>query len=123
MSASIAETIPGSEIWTITISDLSDGQSFSTTVPYTSTHATAEWIEETPLVLSAAGFAALPNLSSPQFDHATVNGASANLKPSDAIQLIDASGKVIGTPSSPDLDTDGFNVCTWAGVCAAPASS
>jgi hypothetical protein len=123
ISASIAETVPGSEVWTITISDLSDGQAFSTTVPYTSTHATAEWIQETPLILTGAGFAALPNLSSPQFDHATVNGLPASLKPSEEVQLIDSSGKVIGAPSSPDPDADGFNVCTWAGTCVAPSGS
>jgi len=35
----------------ITLKDLTTGQSFSTTVPYTSTHTTAEWIEETPLLI------------------------------------------------------------------------
>jgi peptidase A4-like protein len=124
MSASIAEAAPNSEVWTITISDLSDGQSYATTVPYSSTHATAEWIQETPLVLGAgAGFAALPNLTMPQFDHATVNGSPANLKPSEQIQLMDSSGNVIAAPSSPDPDTDGFNVCTWASTCSAPTSS
>jgi hypothetical protein len=124
MSASIAETIPDSELWKITISDLSDGQSYSITLPYTSTHATAEWIQETPLILgTGAGFAAEPNLTSPAFDLATVNGAAAKLKSSEEIQLVDSSGKAIGTPSSPDPDTDGFNVCAWAGTCSAPTSS
>jgi hypothetical protein len=124
MSASIVETLPGSEVWTITISDLTNGQSYTRTVPYTSSHATAEWIQETPLILgTGAGFAALPNLTSPQFDHATVNGSPAKLKPSEQIQLIDSSGKVIGAPSSPDPDIDGFNVCTWASACSAPTSS
>ena len=118
MSASIGETIPDSEVWTITISDLSDGQSYSTTVPYSSSHATAEWIQETPLILgTGAGFAALPNLTSPQFDLATVNGAPANLKPSEEIQLIDSNGSVIGTPSAPNSTHDGFDACTWATTC------
>lgn len=124
MSASIAELAAFSDVWTITIKDLSDGQSYSNTVPYPSTHATAEWIQETPLILSTnAGFAAQPNLTSPAFDLATTNGASANLKPSEEIQLIDSSGNVIGTPSSPDPDGDGFNVCAWAGTCTAPSTS
>jgi hypothetical protein len=124
MSASISETVPDSEVWTISISDLSDGQSYTITLPYSSTHATAEWIQETPLIIgTGAGFAALPNLTSPAFDHATVNGAAANLKPSEEIQLIDSSGHVIGAPSAPDPDTDGFNVCAWASTCGAPTSS
>jgi hypothetical protein len=124
MAASVAEAVPDSNVWTIKISDLTNGQSFSTTVPYSSSHATAEWIEETPLEIGTnAGFAALPNLTSPAFDLATVNGAPANLQSSEQMDLIDSSGNVIGAPSAPDPDADGFNACTWAGTCTAPGSS
>ena len=73
--------------------------------------------------LDSAGFAALPNLSTPAFDLATTNGASANLKPSEELALVDSNNNVIGAPSAPDPDTDGFNACTWATSCAAPGSS
>ena len=72
---------------------------------------------------ATAGFAALPNLTSPVFDLATVNGAPANLKSSEQMQLIDSNSNVIGTASSPDSDADGFNACTWATSCAAPSGS
>ena len=49
MSASLAEVVGDSNVWNVTIKDLTTGQSYSTTVPYSSSHATAEWIEETPL--------------------------------------------------------------------------
>jgi hypothetical protein len=124
MDASIAEVVPDSNLWTITIKDLSSGQSYTTTVPYSSTHATAEWIEETPLILGTnAGFAALPNLTTPAFDLATTNGAPANLTAAEEMQLVDSTGNVIGAPSAPDPDADGFNACTWAGTCTAPSSS
>jgi hypothetical protein len=124
MHASIAELVADSNLWTITIQDLTRNESYSTTVPYTSTHATAEWIEETPLILGTnAGFAALPNLTSPAFDLATTNGQPAQLKPSEEMQLIDSNDNVIGSPSAPDSDADGFNACTWAGTCTAPSSS
>jgi len=124
MHASIAEVVPDSNLWTITLQDLSRNESYTTTVPYASTHDTAEWIEETPLIIGAnAGFAALPDLSSPAFDLATTNGQPANLKPSEEMQLVDSNGNVIGAPSAPDPDADGFNACAWAGVCAAPSSS
>jgi len=124
MYASIAEVVPGSDVWTITIKDLTSGQSYSTTVPYSSTRLTAEWIEETPLEIGAnAGFAALPNLTSPAFDLATTNGAPANLKPSEELDLVDSAGGVIGAPSAPDPDADGFNACTWASTCSAPTAS
>jgi hypothetical protein len=122
MSASITSLAPG--LWTIKIADTSDGQSYTTTVPYSSTEDTAEWIQETPLILGTnAGLAAQPNLTSPVFDLATTNGAPANLKSSEEMDLVDSSGNVIGAPSAPDPDTDGFNVCTWASTCTAPSSS
>lgn len=121
---SIVEILPESEVWKITLQDLTSGSSRSIRVSYTSTQDSAEWIEETPLILGAnAGFASLPRLSSPAFDRATVNGGPAHLKAAQAIDLIDSSGRVIGVPSAPDADRDGFNACTWARVCAAPGRS
>jgi hypothetical protein len=119
--ASIAELVPGSNVWTITLQNVTRGQTYSTTVPYTSSHLTAEWIEETPLLIgTGAGFAALPNLTSPRFDLATTNGAPANLQASEEILLTDSNGAVIGTPSAPDAARDGFAACTWATSCATP---
>jgi Peptidase A4 family len=121
MSASVSEVVANSNIWRIRISDLTNGQSFSKIIPYSSTHATAEWIEETPLEIGTnAGLAALPNLTTPAFDNATVNGAPAGLRTSEQIDLVDSKGNVIGTPSAPDAEADGFNACTWATTCAAP---
>jgi len=120
MHASIAELVPGSNLWTITLQDVTRGQTFTQTVPYASSHLTAEWIEETPLLLdpTSPGLAALPNLTSPSFDNATVNGRPANLQASQAMQLIDSNGSVIGTPSAPDAQADGFQACTWATTCS-----
>jgi peptidase A4-like protein len=121
MHASIAELLPNSNVWTIVLQDVTRNESFSQTVPYASTHLTAEWIEETPLLLGTdAGFAALPNLTSPVFSSATTNGQPANLQASEEIALIDSNGSVIGTPSAPNAARNGFNACTWATSCAAP---
>jgi Peptidase A4 family len=119
MHASLAEVVPDSNVWTITIQDVTRGESFSQTVPYTSTHATAEWIEETPLEIGTnAGFASLPNLSNPAWTSATVNGASAGLKTSEEMDLIDSNGNVIGAPSAPNSTANGFDECTWATSCS-----
>jgi hypothetical protein len=121
MHASIAELVAGSNVWTIVIQDVTRNESFSQITSYGSSHLTAEWIEETPLLIGTdAGFAALPNLTSPVFSGATTNGQPANLQASEEIQLIDSSGNVIGTPSAPNLARNGFNACTWATSCAAP---
>ena len=119
MSASVAESVPNSNVWTITLKDVTRNESYTTTVPYTSTHATAEWIEETPLEIGTnAGFAALPNLTNPAFTSGTVNGAAVKLSPSEAIDLTDSTGKVIGAPSAPDAALSGFDACAWASTCS-----
>jgi hypothetical protein len=118
MHASIAEVVPGSNVWTIVLQDVTRNETFTQTVPYSSTHLTAEWIEETPLLIGTnAGFAALPNLTSPSFTAATVNGRPAGLKASEEIQLISSDAAVIGTPSAPNATADGFDACTWATTC------
>jgi Peptidase A4 family len=126
MYASIVENPTGSEIWTITLKNLTRGETFSTTVPYTSTYGSAEWIDETPVVigLDGTGFTELPNLTKHTFDTATTNGAPANLKPSEEMQLVDSNdGHVIATPSAPDAQNDGFAECAWASTCAVPTTS
>ena len=121
MSASIAEVVPDSNLWTITLGDLTNGESYTTTVPYASTHATAEWIEENPLIIgtNSAAFSTLPNLTSPAFDLATTDGTAVKLSPSEEMDLVDSNGNVIGAPSAPDAEADGFNVCAWASTCTA----
>jgi hypothetical protein len=122
MRAAITETAP--QVWKIMISDLTRKESFSKTVPYSSSQDTAEWIEETPLIVgSNAGFAALPNLTAPSFDRATVNGHLAHLNRSQEIDLTNSRGKEIGVPSPPDRASDGFNACAWARTCRAPTSN
>jgi hypothetical protein len=122
VSANLNEATPG--VWSITLKDVTTGQSFNTTVPYASTGATAEWIEETPVIIdsSGAGISAMPNLSTVNFDLGTVNGKAAGLTAAEGIQLA-ANGAILATPSSPDDDADGFNVCTYATSCSVPASS
>ena len=120
---SIKEVVPYSNVWTLLMQDLTTGQSWHKTLPYTSTHATAEWIEEPPLVFGTGGvgLSAMPNLSTVNFDLATVNGKPAGLTATEEIQLV--NGATIATPSSPDPDADGFNDCTYASSCGPPAAS
>jgi hypothetical protein len=123
MHLDINQTAP--EVWTITLKNVSTGNTFTQTVPYTSSYATAEWINETPLVIDTSGntMSPLPNLSKINFDLATVNGANPKLQPSEEIQLVDSNNKPLSTPSAPDVDTDGFNDCAYASSCPVPSSS
>ena len=43
--------------------------------------------------------------------------AVAGLTASEQMFLIDSKGKVIGAPSVPDAQSDGFAVCTWTTTC------
>ena len=116
VAAATSSTVPG--VWTISLTNKTTGQSWSTTVPYSSTEATAEWIEETPLLIGTnAGFSALPNLGTVSFSGATVNGANAKLNAAEAMQLVDGNNDPIATPSVPNATTDGFNDCTWSSSC------
>ena len=54
--------------------------------------------------------------------HGKVNGAPVKLKRAEKIKLVDANDNVIGTPSAPDSDRDGFRVCAWATSCSVPGS-
>ncbi len=122
--ATLDEIVPG--VWTMTLADLTNGGSFSQTIPYASTRTTAEWIEETPVEISTSGgtgIAAMPNLTTVHFDLATTNGANAHLKASEAMQLVDSNGNTLATPSAPDTQSDGFGDCTYRASCAVPATA
>jgi hypothetical protein len=124
MFVDISETVSGGNVWKITVKNVTTGQTFTTTTPYSSTHATAEWIEETPLLIGTggAGLSALPNLTTVRFNGSTTNGARANLKPAERILLVDSNNHVLVTPSNPDPTKDGFNACAFKTTCAAPTT-
>jgi peptidase A4-like protein len=124
MSVAIGETRQGSELWSLTLKDVTRHESYSRTIPYGSSYASAEWIDEAPVLVGGhAGIAPLPNLSVTTFDSATANGFHAGFMPSEEMELIGSNGRVVGSPSAPDPEADGFNDCTWSANCSAPASS
>jgi hypothetical protein len=125
----VSVSISGPLLWTITFKDLTDGQGFTESLPYPSTMDSAEWVEEAPVVVTtggsspvSAGEAALPNLTAANFDLATLNGKNPALTPAYEMQMVGSNGGVLATPSGPDGDGDGFDVCTYSSSCTAPAS-
>ena len=96
--------------WRITLKDSRTG-SFTTIRGYAGPGASAEWIEEAPVVGSR-----IPPLASHApvtFDNATVNGAMAQLSAADAGAMI-RRGMLVDTPSAPDADGNGFVVAQQA---------
>src|SRR5438552_2222696 len=83
----------------------------------------AEWILETPIVISDTGgitVGPMPDVAPVHFDNARVNGAGAGLVASEQIALVDFDLSPIAAPSSPDRDADGFNDCAYRTTCPTP---
>jgi len=111
------------EIWTIVIANRTTGSKFTITLPYPSSYATAEWVIETPVVITDTGgiqVGPMPVLTTVRFDHARANGASAEFTPAERMELVDFDLTLIATPSLPDRKGDGFNDCTYIATCPAP---
>jgi hypothetical protein len=103
--------------------NVTTGGSFTLTLPYTSTYGTVEWVIETPIVISDDGgitVGPMPDVAPVRFDNATANGVPAGLLLEEQMMLVDFDLSVIAAPSSPDADTDGFNVCTYRRTCQTP---
>jgi hypothetical protein len=124
MFVDIKEMTADANVWMITVKDVTRGGTFTQTVPYSSSHLTAEWIEETPVAVNGSNVSVgpLPSLSRVTFDKATVNRANAGLTAVEELQLV-ANGQTLITPSKPDAKADGFNDCAYALSCPAPIGS
>src|SRR5438270_2440450 len=112
----ITESSLTPEVWTIAIANRSSGLSFTITVPYPSMYGTAEWVIETPVVISETGAVTvgpMPDLAVVHFDNATANGLPAGLGAAEQMQLVDFDLSLIAAPSLPDADVDGFNDCAY----------
>jgi len=120
MFAQLRQFVAGSDVWKIQLINQTTGQQFSTQVAYSSSHLTAEWIEERPSIDGLP--APLPTLTNPRFNDAKVNNARAVLNAVDAVVMTDGSSR-LATPSNPDPDKNGFNVCTYSTSCAAPTGT
>ncbi|WP_233096142.1 G1 family glutamic endopeptidase [Alicyclobacillus sp. SO9] len=109
----------GNGTWTITLKDLTQGESFSTTQSYSGPGSSAEWIQEAPQINGS--IATLANYGATTFDPGTVNGGNPRLTSSDGGYMIQ-NGSVVSDPSNPDSDTDGFNVIFGSTQPSAPLS-
>jgi hypothetical protein len=118
MTASISK-VSGST-WTITITDKTNNQSFTTQQNYTGAGTSVEWIEEAPTV--GGRVATLAHYSSPDtFDPGTANGGNPGLTAADSGAMVQKRAQV-STPSAPDSDTDGFNMSYGSATPAPPGT-
>ncbi|HEX4216583.1 MAG TPA: G1 family glutamic endopeptidase [Candidatus Dormibacteraeota bacterium] len=104
--------------WTISIEDLTSGQTFSTQQSYSGPLSSAEWIEEAPQVNGS--IAPMANYGESSFVPETVNSGSPGFTSSDAGVLVQ-NGVQVSTPSDPNAETNGFNVAYGATPPSPPA--
>jgi hypothetical protein len=74
---------------------------------YTGPRTSAEWIEEAPIV--GGRIATLANYGRTTFDPGSVNGRNPRLTASQSGVMVQRNQRV-STPSTPDSDSDGFNM-------------
>lgn len=116
MTVSISVGVPN---WTITVTDVTKSQSFTTLQPYAGPLTSAEWIQEAPTI--GRHVATLAPDATVSFDAGTVNGANPGLNSSDAGAMFKGRHQ-ISTPSAPDSDSDGFAVA-YGNIAPAPPAS
>jgi hypothetical protein len=112
MTASLTEVSSGQ--WTISITDKTDGQSYTSTVSYASSNSSAEWIEEDP------SYSSRRQIPFDNFVMSVFSGGTTSLNDtSDSIQSSNAqpitmvgsmTDQTLATPSAITADGFGFSV-------------
>jgi len=87
---------PKRQTWTLTMTDQTTGSSWSTTVSYDSSLASAEWVQEAPY---SGSVLPLADYGTATFDPGSADGASPALVPADGLVMID--------PPRPDVQPVG----------------
>jgi len=117
MTVSISKGVPK---WTITVTDTTTSQTYTTMQAYAGPMTSAEWIQEAPTI--GRHVATLAPDSTAIFDAGTVNGANPGLINSEAGDMFKGRRHQISTSSAPDSDTDGFAVAYGSVAPPAPSS-
>jgi hypothetical protein len=121
VTVSILEQGQGSGTWQISMKNNTSGQSYQTTVSYTSSESSAEWIEEAPA--GQGGILPLDSFGSVGFSNATAvdNGQTVELAQTGAqsITMLNASRQALAVASAIGSDGASFTVTRTA----APATT
>lgn len=110
-------------LWRITLHNLTSGTSWTTTTPGASLLLSAQWVVESDVLYDefGQGYPLLPDLDPTRFDEIRLNGAAPDLGPEERVVFVPAlTEDVVGTPSLPQPDGDGFGACAWATTCPVP---
>ena len=121
VTVSLTETVQGSGIWNFSFRNNTTGQNYQTSINYSSSESSAEWIEEMPtdvntlVPLDAFGSIPFTNTS------AVKNGSSVNLSNAGArsLTMVSSKGQTIASPSGIGTDGSSFTVTRSSAVSSA----
>ncbi len=110
MSVSVVEQTQNA--WTISFANNTTGQTYQLTIPYASSRASAEWIEEMPTVNNQ--FATLDAFGTVSFTNAWTIQNNVRVTPAQAgaqaLTMVNGSQQVIAQPSALDAQGASFSV-------------
>jgi hypothetical protein len=119
VSVAISET--SLNHWAISIKDPTQGWTWAKTIPYVSTHSSAEWIHEAPTLVAQT---LLANTGTTHFGPTSTytDGTGTHTIAEGDPTLINLSPGLINEATTSALDADGqsFNVCAYQQTCPAP---
>jgi hypothetical protein len=112
ITVSIDEQGAGSQTWLIVLINNTSGKTYQTTVNYTSTRSSVEWIEEAPS--GRNGVLPIDNFGAVSFSGATAikDGETVSLEAVGArpISLLNARKQPLAVPSAVGSDGESFHV-------------
>src|SRR5438067_2005184 len=123
VTVSITEQGAGTGVWQIAFKNNTSGQTYQTTVQYTSSQSSAEWIEEAPAgrggILPLDRFGTIPGSGAT----AVANGQTVDLAQAGAqpITMLNTAGQPLAVPSAIGSNGSSFSVArTQAAATPAP---
>lgn len=121
MTATIAQQSAANQ-WVITIKDNTTNQNYQTTVTYTSSLSSAEWIEEAPS--NGSSILPLDNFGTMQLTGGatTQNGSTVTIAGASdiGITMVNSANQAVATPSSLGGDGASFTVARTTATSNAP---
>jgi hypothetical protein len=123
-SITVTITEQGTGQWKIAFANNTTGKSYETTVQYTSSHSSAEWVQEAPSARRTV--VPLDNFGTVQFSggSAVKDGTSVTIAESGAraVTLVDPRGSTVAKPSALTADGKGFSITESVGTASTSGS-
>ncbi len=105
MTASVS--LVSTNLWSIVLTDTTQGWTFSQSFPYTTPGLSAEWIEEAPTVNNSQS--TMANYGSATFTNLSAAGTNLGAAQSYPVYLVNSSGAIVSYPGNFNSATHSFS--------------